>query len=151
VGSGGVGVRARGYSEGGGEREGGGEGRGEGKARQRGPCVGGGEAAGAVCWWWRGSGGRVLVVAHVLATRPCSSSQNAAGSKPATSRCNSASVALSVRLLPLAPAWWWNARLVVRARARVKARARGSVGRRGCCRARRQGGRRCARRRRCER
>ena len=46
MGSGGVGVRARGYSEGGGEREGGGEGRGEGKARQRGPCVGGGEAAG---------------------------------------------------------------------------------------------------------
>ena len=58
MGSGGVGVRARGYSEGGGEREGGGEGRVEGKARQQ---------------------GRLLVVAHVLATRPCSSSQNAAG------------------------------------------------------------------------
>ena len=50
----------------------------------------------------------MLLAAHVLATRPCSASQNAAGSKPATSRCSSASVALSVRLLPWAPAWVWS-------------------------------------------
>ena len=96
-----------------------------------------------------------MVAGHVLATRLRSSSQNAAGSKPATSRCSSASVALSARLLPCAPArqgrWAGSgsgsrprqaarvrarvqglrARASAGARAWVEARARGSVGRRG--------------------